>query len=180
MEQPKGPAKEQKDKIDEEIMKGVKNVPQSKITDDDEDDEGVDLKFIDQIVALSAANKNNQQAEAHTPSFDEDGVDYDRDSLTPEIEEEIVEMEAILKSTVERPMSDDKVIEDVEVEPTEQELRRGRADNEEHDPDEPRSFDPDVGLPNAELPKWCRFPEPVPSDLQEESGCQDTGKAHPV
>ena len=39
-----------------------------------------------------------------------------------------------------------------------------------------RSFDPDIGLPNQELPNWCRFPEPVRFDLQDEAGCQDGGK----
>ena len=54
------------------MMKEVKNVLQSKVTDDDEDDEEVDLKFIDDdIMAQSAANKNDQQADVHTPLFDE-------------------------------------------------------------------------------------------------------------
>lgn len=64
----------------------------------------------------------------------------------PVIEEQLDEMGAFIKSTVEHLMSPEKVIEDVEVEPAGQELRRGRADEEEYDQHEPKSFDPDIGL----------------------------------
>ena len=39
-----------------------------------------------------------------------------------------------------------------------------------------RSFNPEEHLANHELPKWFRYPEPVPFDSQDEAGCQDTGK----
>ncbi|CAK9041124.1 unnamed protein product, partial [Durusdinium trenchii] len=50
--------------------------------------------FIDEIMAQTAASKNDPQGDIHTPSFDEDEVDYDRDLLAPVIEEEIDQMEA--------------------------------------------------------------------------------------
>ncbi|CAK9020608.1 Hypothetical protein SCF082_LOCUS14977 [Durusdinium trenchii] len=50
--------------------------------------------FIDEIMAQTAASKNDPQGDIHTPSFDEDEVDWDRDLLAPVIEEEIDQMEA--------------------------------------------------------------------------------------
>ena len=52
----------------------------------------------------------------------------------------------------------------------------GRTNEEDYDGSGPRSFDPEEHLANHELPRWCRYPEPIPLDLQDEAGCQDTGK----
>ena len=114
-----------------------------------------------------------------TPSFDAGEVDYERDSQAPEIEETIDELEAINKSTAEFTRTPDKVIEEIETEDQETETKSGRIDDEDDEDYEsagPRSFNPEEHLANHELPKWCRYPEPVPFDSQDEAGCQDTGR----
>ena len=46
----------------------------------------------------------------------------------------------------------------------------------DYEADGPKLFDPDIGLVNHELPRWCRFPEPIAFEMQDEAGCQDTGR----
>ncbi|CAK9059553.1 unnamed protein product [Durusdinium trenchii] len=84
MKQPKDPAKEQQDIEDEEKMKEVKGAMQSKITIDDDDDEEISLEYIDEIMKKAT-------------------VDCDRDSLVPEIEEVIDDVDAVYKSAIEFP-----------------------------------------------------------------------------
>ena len=81
--------------------------------------------------------------------------------------------DAIYRSATEFPKSSDKVIEEVETEDKKDEIQK--RTNEDIGP---RSFDPEENLANHELPKWRRYPEPIPFpfDLQDEAGCQDTGK----
>ena len=49
-----------------------------------------------------------------------------------------------------------------------------RVDDDDYGDEGPKSYHPDEQLANRELPKWCRYPEPVPFDSQDEAGCQDT------
>ena len=174
MEQPKGPEKEEQENIDQAKMDEIKTALQSQIEHDDEDEE-VSLEFIDNLTKNLDALKGKGH-EVSTPSFDADEVDYGRDSQAPEIEEVIDEVDAIYRSTTEFPKSSDKVIEEVETEDQKAKFKKGRTHEEEYEGVGPRSMDPDVHLANHELPKWCRYPEPVPYDLQDEAGCQDTGK----
>ena len=113
-----------------------------------------------------------------TPSFDAGEVDYERDSQAPEIEEVIDELDAINKSTAEFTQTSDRVIEEVETEDQQTKAKDGRIDDEDYENDGPKSFSPDEHLANHELPRWCRCPEPVPFDSQDEAGCQDTEKGH--
>ena len=48
------------------------------------------------------------------------------------------------------------------------------VDDDDRDDEGPKSYHPDEQLANHELPKWCRYPEPIPFDSQDEAGCQDT------
>lgn len=75
----------------------------------------------DKIMAQPAARKSDHQAEV------------DRDSLAPVIEEELDEMDALIKSTTEHPTSSEKVTEDVEIEHAEQAHERGQVDDEDYD-----------------------------------------------
>ena len=126
-------------------------------------------------MAHAAARKSESQTDVHTPSFTEDEVDYDRDSSAPEVEE-VDDVDATYRSTVEVPKSSGAVVEEVETEHPKGKSKRRKIDEEDHEADGPKSFDPDVGLANPELPKWCRFPEPIAFELQDEAGRQDTGK----
>ena len=67
------------------------------------------------------------------------------------------------------------MIEEVETEDQEIRFNSGRTDDEDYENAGPRPFNREY-LANHELPKWCRYPEPVPFDSQDEAGCQDTGK----
>ena len=135
--------------------------------------------FIDEIMAQTAASKNDPQGDIHTPSFDEDEVDYDRDLLAPVIEEEIDQMEAIRKSAVEHPLST-KIGRSRTLKSSPQ---NRNSNKDELTINDMIQMNPDLWTPTSAFPttsdpsdKWRRFPEPVPFGLQEESGCQDAGK----
>ena len=61
MEQPKDHDKGQQDWMDEATMNESKDVMQSEVTDNDEEDEEVSLEFIDKIMAQSAAHIAEQK-----------------------------------------------------------------------------------------------------------------------
>ena len=87
----------------------------------------------------------------------------------------IDEIDAIYRSTTEFPKSSDKVIEEVETEDRKTRSKSERTNGEDYESSRPRSFDPER-LAKHELPKWRRYPESIPFDLQEEAGRQDIGK----
>ena len=78
-------------------------------------------------------------------------------------------MNNINKSTAEFNGTTDRVVEDQDTKHGD-----GRNDEDEYERGGPKSYHPDEHLANHELPKWRRYPEPVPFDPQDEAGCQDT------
>ena len=74
--------------------------------------------------------------------------------------------------------SSDKVIEEIEATDQEMERKSERTNEEDYEDAGPRSFDPEENLANHELPKWCRYPGPIPFDLQEEADAKILGKVH--
>ena len=174
MERPDDPDKQGQESIDKAKVDVVKTALQSQIEIDD-DDEEISQEHIDSLKKSSESQKEEGQ-DIFTPSVDADEVDYDRDSQAPEVEEVIDELDAIYRSTAEFPKSSDKVIEEVETEDHESRSKSGRVHDEDYEDAGPRAFDPEENLANHELPRWCRYPEPVPFYSQDEAGCQDTGK----
>ena len=174
MEHVNDPDREEQEMIDKVKMDEVQTALQSQIVPDDEEEE-ISQEHIEDLKKKSSESREENQ-DLFTPSFATDEVDYERDSQAPEIEEIIDELEAINKSTAEFTRTSDKVIEGIETEDQETEAKSGRIDDEDYENAGPKSFNPEEHLANHELPKWCRYPEPVPSDSQDEAGCQDTGK----
>ena len=118
-------------------------------------------------------SKREEGCELFTPTFDVGEVDYERDSQSPVVEEVIDEQDAINKSTAEFNTTSDRVVEEVEAEDQDTKLDDERNDDDDYGREGPKSYHPDEHLANHELPKWCRYPEPVAFDPQDEAGCQD-------
>lgn len=73
-EQLKNAEEEAQDIIDEGKMEEIKTVLQSQIVSADEDEE-VSLQFLEEIMANSAAQRDQSKDDVYTPTFAEDEVD---------------------------------------------------------------------------------------------------------
>ena len=161
------PDKEKQKVIDKAKMEEIKSAIQSQIVQDDDDEEMNQENIEGFWKEKDQGSKKDEGHELFTPTFNDGEVDYERDSQAPQVEEVIDEQEAMNKSTADFYGTTDKVVEEIEAEDTKR--GAGRIGEDEYGRE-----DPDEHLANHELPKWCRYPEPVPFDPQDEAGCQDT------